>query len=737
MMHIMTRAASVVRGMFLRLRDPYFGFVRPAREKNQDLSQPYLQHSWIYACVNLISRKLASVPLRLVQGTVEKQNEINDGELYRFFSRPNKEWSATTLKQAIATHLLFQGDAMAVMERQSWEVVPEQCYVFGRQGFDPVFVGDTREIDHWEWSLYDRSGRPRKIILRPWNVVHFSLYNPHDDFWGAGPLQVASHVAEQDWLATRMNLAFFKNGAVPSGFIEVERPMNADQRKQLRAEFDSVHAGDVSKWFQVAILSGKAKFTPMPLNYKEIAFIEQRKLSRMEIGAIFGVPPVMLNDVEHMHKATAKETYREFWETAVLPLMTVIEESWNGQFFSPYDNESTWCDWDLSTISALQEDRSSKMTRALQACSVGVPFNIANEVEDLGYPPIEGGDVGRISMGAVEVGSEPPPRPDEDEEPDEDEPEKPDDSGEDDEEEEGGKAQTLRVTWPTFPGVSPPTTTPLAQQPQPTTGRKPAKAPPPSFRGLVPNSVDHHRVYREWISRLSPLERSYMGRLRTFLVSVRSAYKLKMSSAMDRFERLDEIPRDFFDLEKSFEWNLAKISGKHFKDAALRAGAAAEQTINAAGIPFVFDPEDPRIVDFLKTKEMKIVENVVGKGLNDAARDVLLRAQTDKLSWSDLRAALVEDVVGDNRKRAMVIARTETAQCMNGVERQAEVIAGVEEHQWIATLDDRVRDTHLDMMALGAWPVGSVFPNGCMYPGDVNGPPGETIQCRCTIMAVK
>ena len=54
-----------------------------------------------------------------------------------------------------------------------------------------------------------------------------------------------------------------------------------------------------------------------------------------------------------------------------------------------------------------------------------------------------------------------------------------------------------------------------------------------------------------------------------------------------------------------------------------------------------------------------------------------------------------------------------------------------------ACLDERTRKTHSQNMDLGPWPINTLFPNGCMYPGDINGPPEEIINCRCVLMAVE
>ncbi len=52
---------------------------------------------------------------------------------------------------------------------------------------------------------------------------------------------------------------------------------------------------------------------------------------------------------------------------------------------------------------------------------------------------------------------------------------------------------------------------------------------------------------------------------------------------------------------------------------------------------------------------------------------------------------------------------------------------------WMATNDDRTRDSHADLNGTFIEP-DETFENGCEYPGDPNGAPEEVYNCRCTLI---
>jgi hypothetical protein len=95
--------------------------------------------------------------------------------------------------------------------------------------------------------------------------------------------------------------------------------------------------------------------------------------------------------------------------------------------------------------------------------------------------------------------------------------------------------------------------------------------------------------------------------------------------------------------------------------------------------------------------------------------------------------------------RATVVARTEAIGALNA--GRADAFKAVKEEDpelkleriWLATDDDRTRETH--RLADGQRvPLGSPFIVGgaeLAFPGDPTGPPQEVIQCRCSMMLVE
>lgn len=114
-----------------------------------------------------------------------------------------------------------------------------------------------------------------------------------------------------------------------------------------------------------------------------------------------------------------------------------------------------------------------------------------------------------------------------------------------------------------------------------------------------------------------------------------------------------------------------------------------------------------------------------------------------------LQGILTGEPMGDIAQRLLSVAKmTESAAIRNartavtGAENAGRIDSyiraqnmGIKMKQvWMATLDSRTRDSHAMMDGEKRDP-GKEFSNGCRYPGDPEGKPGEIYNCRCTLVA--
>jgi len=509
------------------------------------------------------------------------------------------------------------------------------------------------------------------IRLDPCQVIHFKLFNPYNDFWGIGPIEAARLSAEQDYLAAQYNRAFFENSADPGGILTVEGELTPTQREQLRAQWESRYKGP-KRAFRLAILEGGMDYKQLSVSHKDMLFIEQRKWTRDEVLAVFKVPKAEVSVYEDINYATARTADKNYWVKTLIPLMNLIEDTLRAQFFLPYDEERTWGEFDLSVVESLQEDYAQKIDQAYKLFQMGYPVNAINEKLELGMPEVPWGNDGYLPMNLLEVG----------------------------------------------------------------TAKEPEKAilqPEPSHIEVLTRSLPHteeqRRFWEEYISGFTRYEQKFSRRIRTYLMRMRKYFEEIFKKAP---ELAEDLPFDALDLGPEWEQEIQALADTFLRELAEAEKPRIEKTIQNAGYMFSFDPNHPQLRAFIEKKKIKIVR--VPQTIRERVREAHIAAVEKGETVHEL-ANRVYKIMQDSRHRSLRIARTETGQATNGLLYESERMAGVKKHLWLAALDEVTRETHIENMQAGPWPVGKPFPaNGLRYPGDIAGPAGEVVNCRCTLV---
>lgn len=129
--------------------------------------------------------------------------------------------------------------------------------------------------------------------------------------------------------------------------------------------------------------------------------------------------------------------------------------------------------------------------------------------------------------------------------------------------------------------------------------------------------------------------------------------------------------------------------------------------------------------------------------INGATRDELQKIVNDGIAAGDsnlnIRDAITDKYSQYKSTRSIVIARTETHMATVGGTFTTYQVAGIEQKEWLTTIDGREREWHQTMDGQ-IKPINEPFISGnnneLMFPGDPNAPADEVIQCRCALLPI-
>jgi len=662
-----------------------------------EVLKPYSQSVWVYATIRSIAMNIARTPFVAYQGKygdAESKEVIEWPEEYSVLKKPNPFMSMEILIEAVSTYLDLRGEAFLILEgRENVAQIPKEIWTFDPLRFEPIFDSKGKILLGWKYSGVE------DVVFGLHEIIQIKYFNPYDDYRGLSPLTAATTGIDQEYFANQYNRTFFKEGAPTGGFIQYEEGLNDIQYNRLLNQFEDRHKG-ANKAHRIGILEGGGKFIEARISQKDMDFIEMKKMGRTEIFAVYKANPVAMGIYEDIKSYEGvKEARKSFWQECIIPRQELIVNTLWWSLFGNIGNRQIWGEFNRQSIEALQEDFEKKLASAERMAIMGWPINAINKKLGLGMDDVPWGDVTWKPLGMMSVSS--------------------------------GEATS-------FPSE----TIPSEQTPKGLDPKKlfmseiksvPEKYILPAKFTLIKKTVENKNIVAEvhwkiFLAKQIPLEKIFYSKVKRFLFEQRSRVLEKLHSSLSK-DVSDEIFNEDFEV-KAMQKLIRPLYELSLKDGA---EMAAEQVGSSN---FVFNPLDKDFLGYMQMRITKIPRGMV-ETIKDQLRDVLTQGITAGEGVNEL-AERVKGVYNMASSRALTIARTESASSINAgrfIQLEKE---GVEKHEWITALDEAVRDSHKALEGSIAI-IGEEFDyggkggfsgrSGLRYPGDMQGDPGEVINC--------
>lgn len=368
---------------------------------------------WVYIAVQRLMKAAASVPWYAYEGSGDSWEKEPKHPLSQLIARPNPFMSRQRIIESEVAQLSLAGNGMLKkikLRNQTRELWP----IWELDKIQPVPSAE-------EWlARYDFRRDGAAIPLFPEDVVHAQYVDPYNPFWGMSPLQAAARVVDTDIEAVRWNKIMLQNRAVPDGVFTIPGQQTPDQITEARMIVAEQYGGANNARTPWVVGSG-ATYAQLALSPVEMDWLESRKMTREEILAVFGVPPVMAGLMEGSALGAdyLDSMRRVFWADTVIPILDLIKDEFNRSITPEFgDVSSLELRYDTSGVEALREDLDDKVTQFGKLVISGVPINKAAQRLSLNIDHIDGGDVALVpatmmlltdaGAGSGEPGTPPP-----------------------------------------------------------------------------------------------------------------------------------------------------------------------------------------------------------------------------------------------------------------------------------------------------------------------------------------
>jgi HK97 family phage portal protein len=308
---------------------------------------------WVYACVKALAQAIASVPMVFYKDTPRGREKLpNQHPLTRLFWGVNPLMTRYDFWEASVVYLELTGNCFWALEKEDRLGLPAELWPLRP---DRIRIVPDKE-KFIQGYLFDIGGK--SVAYSRDEIVHLKYFNPLNERWGMSPLAAARQGLLADFYAVLYNQRFFRQGARPSGVLSTQEELDDTSFRRLKAEFEQAYTG-AERSHRVILLEKGLQWQSVSLPQKDMEFVEQRKLSREEVLAVYKVPPIEVGILEYANYANSETQGKIFWTKGVIPRLKKIEEAVN-TFLVPRFGQDVFGEFDLSRVEALRENEDLK-----------------------------------------------------------------------------------------------------------------------------------------------------------------------------------------------------------------------------------------------------------------------------------------------------------------------------------------------------------------------------------------
>jgi HK97 family phage portal protein len=327
-----------------------------------------LQHSAVWACVNLIASSISTMPLYAYR----KGDRDPLPDLPPLLRQPSATMNLPDWLYAALQSLLLRGNCYGqIVDRAGAGLLPAQVELLAP---DRVQVEANSQI---VWRIDGRE-------VDPASIWHVKAYTSAGNVLGLSPIAHARQAVGLGLAVEKYGAQWFGDGATPSGLLTTDQHINRSDAADLKEGWKASHAGRRD----IAVLGDGAKFQAISISPEESQFLETTRANVATVARYFGVQPELVGGESggSLTYANVEQRALDFLQFGLAPWLVRLETA-----ISRLLSSTTTVKFNAGALV-----RTDLLTR-YQAHEVGIragflTVNEARELED--RPPLpQGGAV--------------------------------------------------------------------------------------------------------------------------------------------------------------------------------------------------------------------------------------------------------------------------------------------------------------------------------------------------------
>jgi HK97 family phage portal protein len=374
------------------------------------LSSAYEQVVWVYRAINALAEQVANIAFLFSAGERGRETLITSGPLIQFYERPHRHLNRFQYWELRVIWLMLRGECFRVPIYRD-RTGATSALRTSQSTLDHVIMLDPAHMHHvvenheligWRYTGIGQQAPLESQVFLPEEVWFEKLPNPFNFWRGLSPLHVAAVPTRTDFAASAFMSGLMENNADLGLVVRTDQQLTPDQRTQLLGALRDRkrRAGTADR---PLLLWGGAQVIKPEISSSDLQFLENRKFSRAEICAAFGVPEEIITSTDKAKYDVMAGARLNFIENRVAPLCSRLEAEEDATVKSIDKNAVGW--FDIDSLPIMQEARRSRLAAVKIGFDMGIPFNELNRAFDLGFKPLPWGDTGYLKSNLNPIGN--------------------------------------------------------------------------------------------------------------------------------------------------------------------------------------------------------------------------------------------------------------------------------------------------------------------------------------------
>lgn len=369
-----------------------------------DFARQPADEAWVYRCVSLKAMAATKPKLRVEVKDddhwvpLDGMSDSAAEDLQWLLDDVNPAWEGAQLQAYLSASGSVHGGSGILVVRGRYGGQPQELHWLSAAHLEPE-MGRTWPKGYWyspQGTFAERVFYPtvwaeptaRKYIIPIRDTVNLA-----DPWQWLSPLSSARFDISANRQASEWNDALLRNWGIPAGAWSADPAAEiGPQDKSFIKRALAALRGPRNQG-KSPVLPGGLKWQQLSLTQKDADWIGTRKVSRMTICAVLGVPLVLAGDDEKASVyASMRDAERVFWRQSMINELDHRAVPINAHLvpaFDPTRKKMRVC-YDYTVIEALRGAPTEEMQVWLEYVKEGLPINRAIKQFGMGAPLDEG-----------------------------------------------------------------------------------------------------------------------------------------------------------------------------------------------------------------------------------------------------------------------------------------------------------------------------------------------------------